>query len=161
MKNLFKRIIYGVVIAEFIMQTFFLILSINLGELVYAVYPSGKGVLHDFITQFITFTVLGLVFGIIRHIYVEKMEKISSGKAQLRFIICIFLSVLLAIMIIYGVRAVIEGIASIGSIIIKDGIVLVILGGLFCIAYLIASPILDKIDKECVEQINKKLNERK
>ena len=161
-RNLIKRAIYGLIISEFIMQAFFLTLSICLGEVIFSsAHPFEKGLLHDFIMQFTTFAVLGLVMGVIYHFYSEKIKDVSSGKKQLKIIISAVYIVAIAIIVIFGARGIIEGTSSFISILFKGGTVLLVLGVLFVLAYLVASPILNRIDKECVEQLNRKLSENR
>ena len=162
MKALIRRALEGMLITEFVMQAFFMVLSINLGKLMFTViFENGKGQLYYFVAQFITYGILGLAFGVISYFYKEKIEKATSGKTQFKFILYTFMLVMVVSTVVIIGRAYIEGMRSIESLIFSGATVLIIVCGLFGLAYLITAPILDKIDKECVEQLNKKLNESK
>ncbi len=146
--KMFRRSILGVVVAEFVMQSFFLILSLCLGNVVYSTYDSGKGLLYDFATNYAFFAVIGYVFGSISHVYIEKKERGLSGKKEFSFILWLFMLVLLTVALVFAIKACMLGTTTVSSIIIKGVAVAISLGSLFAIAYFLVAPVLDDLEKQ-------------
>ncbi|MBR6033448.1 MAG: hypothetical protein IKP28_01700 [Clostridia bacterium] len=151
--KLFERALLGLVIAEFVMVLFFLVVSICVGELVFSTFVSGRGLLYDLTTNFAFFAVIGYVFGIAAHVYIEKKENGMSGKKELGFVMWMFLVMFFTVLLVFTVKGISIGITDFAHVIVSGTAIFILLSLLFAAAYFLVSPVLDKLDKKCVKEV--------